>query len=121
GDLQSANLAQHIQRIPGIRSIAGDRPRNHFTLASQSGVIYPGAATNRSLRADVAQHLQQDRKSTRLNSSHVKISYAVLCLNTKREASHREGLEEEGERDSATGQEKPRICVHEDRAIFQLD
>src|SRR5690606_41477653 len=25
----------------------------------------------------------QDRKSTRLNSSHVKISYAVLCLKQK--------------------------------------
>src|SRR5690606_41353947 len=25
----------------------------------------------------------QDRKSTRLNSSHVKISYAVFCLKTK--------------------------------------
>src|SRR5690606_41832157 len=25
-----------------------------------------------------------DRKSTRLNSSHVKISYAVFCLKTKR-------------------------------------
>src|SRR5690606_40010197 len=25
-----------------------------------------------------------DRKSTRLNSSHVKISYAVLCLNKKK-------------------------------------
>src|SRR5690606_42132408 len=25
------------------------------------------------------QDLQQDRKSTRLNSSHVKISYAVFC------------------------------------------
>src|SRR5690606_39852600 len=25
--------------------------------------------------------LEADRKSTRLNSSHVKISYAVLCLN----------------------------------------
>src|SRR5690606_40936978 len=26
---------------------------------------------------------QQDRKSTRLNSSHVKISYAVFCLKQK--------------------------------------
>src|SRR5690606_40223952 len=26
----------------------------------------------------------QDRKSTRLNSSHVKISYAVFCLNKNR-------------------------------------
>src|SRR5690606_29339615 len=29
----------------------------------------------------IARHLgKQDRKSTRLNSSHVKISYAVFCL-----------------------------------------
>src|SRR5690606_41012225 len=28
-------------------------------------------------------HLGQDRKSTRLNSSHVKISYAVFCLKKK--------------------------------------
>src|SRR5436309_11381017 len=27
---------------------------------------------------------QQDRKSTRLNSSHVKISYAVFCLKKKK-------------------------------------
>src|SRR5436305_2935221 len=28
---------------------------------------------------------QQDRKSTRLNSSHVRISYAVFCLKKKSE------------------------------------
>src|SRR5690606_38363093 len=28
-----------------------------------------------------------DRKSTRLNSSHVKISYAVFCLNKKKTAA----------------------------------
>src|SRR5690606_41701060 len=30
-----------------------------------------------------AARLLQDRKSTRLNSSHVKISYAVFCLKKK--------------------------------------
>src|SRR5699024_12436777 len=30
-----------------------------------------------------AQTLALDRKSTRLNSSHVSISYAVFCLKTK--------------------------------------
>src|SRR5690606_40199181 len=29
--------------------------------------------------------LTQDRKSTRLNSSHVKISYAVFCLKKKKD------------------------------------
>src|SRR3712207_6961812 len=34
-------------------------------------------------RADVARHRLQDRKSTRLNSSHANISYAVFCLKKK--------------------------------------
>src|SRR5690625_5488310 len=29
------------------------------------------------------QYLEEDRKSTRLNSSHVAISYAVFCLKNK--------------------------------------
>src|SRR3984885_15828240 len=29
-----------------------------------------------------------DRKSTRLNSSHVRISYAVFCLKKKKKTSH---------------------------------
>src|SRR5690606_39305842 len=29
-----------------------------------------------------------DRKSTRLNSSHVKISYAVFCLKKKKNSTH---------------------------------
>src|SRR5699024_7189714 len=32
----------------------------------------------------VVNQVQQDRKSTRLNSSHVSISYAVFCLKKKR-------------------------------------
>src|SRR3712207_8742715 len=36
--------------------------------------------------ADGARALpQQDRKSTRLNSSHAKISYAVFCLKKKKQ------------------------------------
>src|SRR5690606_40449901 len=31
------------------------------------------------------EKLNLDRKSTRLNSSHVKISYAVFCVNKKKE------------------------------------
>src|SRR5256885_10333436 len=31
-----------------------------------------------------ARHLRRDRKSTRLNSSHLVISYAVFCLKKKK-------------------------------------
>src|SRR5438067_10646889 len=34
--------------------------------------------------------LAQDRKSTRLNSSHVSISYAVFCLKKKKYTYHRQ-------------------------------
>src|SRR5699024_12525930 len=33
-------------------------------------------------------HHHQDRKSTRLNSSHVSISYAVFCLKKKKTSPH---------------------------------
>src|SRR5438034_7789976 len=36
-----------------------------------------------------AQHAREDRKSTRLNSSHTVISYAVFCLKKKKQAAPR--------------------------------
>src|SRR5215813_14354127 len=33
------------------------------------------------------ERVEQDRKSTRLNSSHVRISYAVFCLKKKKTPS----------------------------------
>src|SRR5436305_11595164 len=33
-------------------------------------------------------YLPEDRKSTRLNSSHVRISYAVFCLKKKKKQHH---------------------------------
>src|SRR5207253_5937968 len=34
------------------------------------------------------KHFRQDRKSTRLNSSHVAISYAVFCLKKKKKSKN---------------------------------
>src|SRR5690606_41901105 len=46
----------------------------HQALAKQTAT--------RKIRAETIE--SRDRKSTRLNSSHVKISYAVFCLKKKR-------------------------------------
>src|SRR5690606_41146205 len=43
-----------------------------------------GGAVGRLPFADGHQPWLRDRKSTRLNSSHVKISYAVFCLKKKK-------------------------------------
>src|SRR5688500_20009250 len=39
------------------------------------------------LFCDLVHRLELDRKSTRLNSSHLVISYAVFCLKKKRHSS----------------------------------
>src|SRR2546422_2775427 len=43
--------------------------------------------------ADVEEQLLLDRKSTRLNSSHGYISYAVFCLKKKKKHTNAKGLE----------------------------
>src|SRR3989442_4042753 len=38
-------------------------------------------------KAEVVEAAEADRKSTRLNSSHVRISYAVFCLKKKKKTT----------------------------------
>src|SRR5205807_1861687 len=56
-------------------------------LARRAGGPLPAVAAPRAWRPPAAARpgvLQQDRKSTRLNSSHLVISYAVFCLKKKK-------------------------------------
>src|SRR5690242_20052203 len=47
-------------------------------------VVVVDPASNWPLFAEKARQLITDRKSTRLNSSHMSISYAVFCLKKKK-------------------------------------
>src|SRR3712207_7802531 len=67
-------LVGDLDRDPGGLQL-GHRDLAHGVLAV---VEAPG------LRVD---HLAGDRKSTRLNSSHANISYAVFCLKKKKKSS----------------------------------
>src|SRR5690606_41565166 len=60
------------------RRAAGRGQQRHPLLPG--GPAPAAAADVHPARGDAAG---QDRKSTRLNSSHVKISYAVFCLEKK--------------------------------------
>src|SRR6266487_1959988 len=51
-----------------------------FRSARPAGTTPPRATTRRSRRR---RRARADRKSTRLNSSHPSISYAVFCLKKK--------------------------------------
>src|SRR3989442_7337773 len=46
-----------------------------------------GPRLRRAVR-QLGQHREADRKSTRLNSSHVRISYAVFCLKKKKKQNN---------------------------------
>src|SRR5438034_3726628 len=69
-----------------FRSDTAAGPVGTGTYASRSAVIGGGAAilAARALREKaLAARIAADRKSTRLNSSHTVISYAVFCLKKK--------------------------------------
>src|SRR3712207_7951621 len=52
--------------------------------ARGQGVLRPGAGQVRRRPVAEDDEVDVDRKSTRLNSSHANISYAVFCLKKKK-------------------------------------
>src|SRR3712207_8096778 len=62
----------------GVGGVAvGHEPRDRVDLDAQVGV------DDHHARLGIVDRAQGDRKSTRLNSSHANISYAVFCLKKK--------------------------------------
>src|SRR5438309_4368420 len=57
-------------------------PLPHEERLAAQGIL------NRTVDWDEVAELEQDRKSTRLNSSHSSISYAVFCLKKKMDCAH---------------------------------
>src|SRR5207302_8643438 len=79
------------QKSPMRKATAQTRRPSHFSLTvSRPGSFLAIFLASRSCRNSVRLATESvspwsDRKSTRLNSSHVKISYAVFCLKKKKE------------------------------------
>src|SRR5690606_41548642 len=67
---------------PNNRAPQGARRKAPF--ARKGGFFVPGHYVSDRNRKHPVTPIFIDRKSTRLNSSHVKISYAVFCLKKKR-------------------------------------
>src|SRR6266498_845846 len=80
-DLTDEQWALLEELIPPARP--GGCPRKHDMREVLNALFYL-TREGCSWRA-----LPQDRKSTRLNSSHVRISYAVFCLKKKKKNNKR--------------------------------
>src|SRR5690625_5499312 len=57
-------------------------------LYAQEGASVVISDLNEKGALEVVEKIEKDRKSTRLNSSHVAISYAVFCLKKKTTRQH---------------------------------
>src|SRR5688572_31975285 len=53
-----------------------------------AGPVTARPAGDLAVGRGAAVHPRRDRKSTRLNSSHSQISYAVFCLKKKKKKNH---------------------------------
>src|SRR3712207_7903354 len=68
--------------ICAVRSVPGASASSTNCCGARS--IARGSNTAKKLGSSRAQFTSRDRKSTRLNSSHANISYAVFCLKKKK-------------------------------------
>src|SRR2546427_6813760 len=69
-------LNRDLKRQIGIEVMTFGEVEHAFEEITIDGTLDPGEATT------------TDRKSTRLNSSHSQISYAVFCLKKKKKKKH---------------------------------
>src|SRR5690606_39511956 len=74
--LYPLSLHDALPISPGLQSATGQ-------TCPGAGAIRPGSEDVSTTYAPASCSTSSDRKSTRLNSSHVKISYAVFCLKKK--------------------------------------
>src|SRR5438067_5192330 len=61
------------------------RVQHQRAVLDRVGPLADDVADDRRMHRHLREH--RDRKSTRLNSSHVSISYAVFCLKKKKQYS----------------------------------
>src|SRR5690606_40550640 len=82
-----------VQHAEGIAGTVAQR-QNHMATADRFAIgqhhafelaVGDQQIGHLAFEAHLAAEGDEDRKSTRLNSSHVKISYAVFCLKKKNE------------------------------------
>src|SRR5699024_11940852 len=87
--------------VGGKGAVLGGPLRRMRSEVSAGPSAGPAAGSPTTTRSPGREHMEllhsgkvrEDRKSTRLNSSHVSISYAVFCLKKKKKNTRTEATE----------------------------
>src|SRR5699024_11564611 len=81
-------VSRHILKLSLTKKIGAHEPGLSFFLRQSEHLTLMDMIDNMRLQNNYEAYLKaiilRDRKSTRLNSSHVSTSYAVLCLKKKK-------------------------------------
>src|SRR3712207_8070514 len=85
-------LFRSLETWTVLRVLRGRAPQVYAVACSPSGELFASAGSSATVylwdrRTGRLRHTLKDRKSTRLNSSHANISYAVFCLKKKTHTS----------------------------------
>src|SRR5204863_1338240 len=72
-------------RLNFYMDVVGGGSSTEALVGIAIGIIEAGLCKTVAIFRAMNGYSQVDRKSTRLNSSHVEISYAVFCLKKKKE------------------------------------
>src|SRR5256886_11812455 len=84
---RNKNMLSQSQRATILQLHAqGVKKREIARLLGISRLSVRKVLRSNSAQVPVLQRAEKDRKSTRLNSSHSQISYAVFCLKKKKTA-----------------------------------
>src|SRR2546427_3593097 len=79
---RTARVVRHLEAPPAV---AGDPVHEARAVVGPNGQGLLGEPRVAGRRPE-----EEDRKSTRLNSSHSQISYAVFCLKKKKQNTHQD-------------------------------
>src|SRR5207245_4591094 len=79
--ISNADRRRRRWRVARFAHSQASRPRTRFPCRRRTGISYADGLLG------YVQNAQLDRKSTRLNSSHGSISYAVFCLKKKKKST----------------------------------
>src|SRR5690554_7687985 len=85
--LYTLSLHDALPILRGWGGLKYDAGMSSGSERRQTAAWDPSGSTvtsRQGMEGDDARSAMRDRKSTRLNSSHVRISYAVFCLKKKR-------------------------------------
>src|SRR5690606_41720771 len=81
---RSLHFGSESLRVHASATLLSTQYSLSFPASSQSASVSTIPCASHSCAIPAAEgKTRRDRKSTRLNSSHVKISYAVFCLKKK--------------------------------------